>query len=331
MAKLKNKIEAIIFSDLHITKYTKYNQGDRRTKNALDVLKRIKLLTKRHNTVSLFLGDLMHKEKNITNELLSKTLPFFYKLWGNGKFKTYAISGNHDQSSYNTKENPSPSYIETFSKTFEGLVCMDFKKQEFETWDLYGIPYLTHDIGLIETIKEYGNQLDPNKVNVLMLHTTMPNAQDTDNRSIKSTLGEGEFSKAIAKFDIVFCGHIHKPEEYGVGKTTIIQVGAPQQQRITDRDCEMGYWIMYDNFDIEFVPFKHYPKFIPLAASTPIPDNKNFYYHLPDAPKSNKGEEKKEFTIGMRGNRLARNYMKTKGIKDKDKRKALTEALKKVL
>lgn len=332
MAKYKNKVKAIIFSDLHINKYTKYNQGDRRTKNALDVLKNIKLLTKRHKTVSLFLGDLMHKEKNITNELLSKTLPFFSSLWASGKFKTYAITGNHDQSSYNTRENPSPSYIETLSKTFKGIECMDFRKQEFDDWDLYGIPYLTHDIGLIATIKEYGKKLSKDKVNVLMLHTTMPNARDTDNRVIKSGVTENEFSKAVAKFDIVLCGHIHKPEEWGIAKTTIIQVGAPQQQRATDRHCEMGYWIMYDNFEFEFVPFKKYPKFVELEPGQVAPDNKDFYYTgAVQKANTSRGKKGREFTVNMEGYKLARNYMKTKEIKDKAKRKALVKSLKKVL
>lgn len=331
MAKNKRKVRAVIFSDLHINKYTKYNQGDRRTKNALDVLKNIHLVTKRYKAVSLFLGDLMHKEKNITNELLSKTLPYFSKLWGSGKFKTYAITGNHDQSSFNTRENTSPSYIKTLSETFPGMICMDFRKEEFDDWDLYGIPYLTHDLGLIDTIKEFGKKLNPQKVNILMLHTTMPNARDTDNRVIKSTVGEGEFERAIAKFDIVFCGHIHRPETYNIIKTTIVQVGAPQQQRATDRNCEMGYWLLYDNFEVEFIPFKKYPKFIELAPGETPPDNKHFYYNRPEIKKSKSGEKVREFGVNMEGYKLARNYMKTRDIKDKRKRKALVKALKKVL
>lgn len=329
MAKYKNKIEAIIFSDLHINKYAKFNQGNRRTLNALDVLRNIKLLTKRHKTVSLFLGDLFHKEKNITNELLGDTLPFLSKMWGNGNFKTYAITGNHDQSSFNTVENQSPSYINTLSKTFPGLVCMDFKIERFDTWDLYGVPYLTHDIGLIDTVKNF--ELDVKKVNVLMLHTTMPNARDTDNRTVKSNLAQVQFERTMGRFDIILCGHIHKPEMYDIGKTRVIQVGAPQQQRATDRNCDMGYWIMYNNFEFEFVPFKHYPKFIELPAGTKPPDNKNFYTFAEVKKAKTKQVNLQKFSTKLSGRKLAKNYLKVKAIEDKDKKIALTETLKKVL
>lgn len=329
MATAKNKIRAIIFSDLHLENWKQHNEGQRRLKNGLDVLKRIKLICKVHKAPALFAGDLFNKEKHLTNFLIEETFPYLYKIWGSGKFETYAITGNHDQSQQNLIDNQSPSYVKSLSKVFKGLHCLDFKSYDFGDWELYGVPYLTHDLGLVDYINNL--DIDPGKVNILMLHTTMPNVRDTDGREMVSHLPTNEFEKAVGRFDIVFSGHIHKPMQFGVGKTTIVQVGAPQQQRFTDRNCEMGYWILYNNFEVEFKAFKDYPKFVELEPGQTKPDNKNFYITKPKKAKGIKVVEKKNFDVSLSGNKLARNYCKEKGIDDKVKKKALKQTLKKVL
>lgn len=326
MAKLKNKVKAVIFSDHHLENWKRFNDKERRTKYGLEILLRIKKITLRHKCISLFAGDILHKEKGISNKLLSLVLPLFSKLWSSGKFKTYAISGNHDQSEQNLIDKQSPSYINTLAKTFKGLISVDFKQEDFGDWTLSGVPYLTHDIGLVDYIK--GIKLESKKFNVLMLHTTMPGAKDTDNREIPSHLDLNKFEKAVSRFDLVICGHIHKPEDYWIGKTKIIQVGAPNQQRLTDRDCEMGYWIMYDNFEVEFINFKKYPKFKIIAEGESKPDNHN-YYVVEKKPKVNKDPTNiKAFDNNLSVSKLSRNYLKEKGIKDKKRKRALINILK---
>lgn len=324
----KDKVIAVIFSDHHQELWKKFNEKDRRTKYASDALSRIKAITLKHKAVSIFLGDLLHKEKGISNKLLSIVLPLFSRLWSSGKFITYAISGNHDQSEQNLLSNKSSSYIKTLSKTFKGMVCMDLKQKDFGDWTLTGVPYITHDIGLVGHLKKI--QLKSNKFNVLMLHTTMPGAKDTDGREMKSHMELNEFEKAIARFDMVLCGHIHKPELYKVAKTTVLQVGATQQQRLTDRDCELGYWLLYDNYDLEFVPMNKYPKFKILKPREKKPDNHNYYVIQKEIKKKPGVVNVKKFDSNLPVDKLSKNYLKEKGIKDKDKRKALINVLKEV-
>lgn len=327
MAKSTKKIKAVIYSDLHLENWKNHNEGGRRTKNGLEVLKRIKLICKVYKAPALFAGDLFHKEKHITNYLLQQTFPMLSKAFGSEKIPTYAITGNHDQSQSNLLDKPSPSYIETLAKTFKGLKCIDLDKVSFEDWDLYGIPYITHDLGLVNYINNI--DIDTGKVNVLMLHTTMPGVKDTDGREVLSHLQPTEFEKAIGRFDIVISGHIHKPMTFKIGKTTVVQVGAPQQQRFTDRDCEMGYWLMYDNFELEFKPWKDFPKFIEIEEGVKKPDNKNFYVVRPKKREAKTNIVKQDnFDMKLSGTKLARNYCKEKGIKDKDKKKALKVTLK---
>ena len=90
-------ITLVVFSDLHLEKYKNFNEGNRRVKNGIDVLRKIAYITKKYKAISVFTGDLYHKEQGITNELFQETLPFLGKLWTSGKFKTIAITGNHDQ------------------------------------------------------------------------------------------------------------------------------------------------------------------------------------------------------------------------------------------
>lgn len=327
MQKSNKKVLAVIFSDLHLDRWKKFNEHNRRTKNGLDVLKRLRLVAKKYNAIQLFLGDMFHKERGISNALLEDTLPYFGKLYKSDKYKTYAITGNHDQSEQNTIKKPSPSYINTLSKTFAGIECIDFKSVEFENFIIYGVPYLTHDLGLLEYLDKL--KVSKNKVNILMLHTTLPGAKDTNGSSMESYLTSNELEKVLTKFDIVLCGHIHKPMEWGIAKTTVIQVGAPQQQRLTDKDCEMGYWLMYDNFDLKFIPFKNYPKFKTIKPGVDIPKDGNFYVLEQREKVSRDSNISNSFNVNLEKKKLARNYCKEKGIKDKKKKRSLREVLNK--
>lgn len=328
----RQEILAVIFSDLHLENYKKFNEGKRRLKNAKDVIRKIALVCKKYKAISIFTGDLYHKEKGLTNDILEDTLPFFSKLYSSGKFETFGITGNHDQSQQNLIGKESPSYIKTLAKTFKGFHCFDFSQFEIPDTNVivHGVPYLTHDIGLIKYINDI--KVSPAYKNILALHTTMPGAKDTDGREVHSNIENNEFNKAIQKFDLVICGHVHKPSMYKVGMTTVVQVGAPQQQRLTDKNCEMGYWLLYHDLKMEFVPFKGYPKFIEIENISQKTDNTNFYVLKPKRIErtSKEGLVKRDFGNTLDKEALAENYCKEKGISDKRKSKALSKTLKNV-
>lgn len=323
----RNDILAIIYSDEHIALWKSHNKDLRRTNNSLRTLKHLRFLAKQTGAPLLFCGDMFHKEDGISNKLFSMVMPKFSYLYGDSETNTYGITGNHDQSEANFVNNPSPSYIQALADTFPGFHCLDFKTKDFGDWTVSGIPYLTHDLGLLESVQKIS--IDHNKYNVLMLHTTLPGAKDNDGRVMHSNFKETEFEKAILKFDLVLCGHIHKPHRYMLMTTDIVQVGATKHQRLTDSGSKLGYWILYKNYELKFVELDKYPKFIKLAPGEKAPDDKNFY--IPTVKqKKRKKSTKHRFTKSDSKKQLAKKYIKEKKIKNKRKKNALIETLKSV-
>lgn len=322
----KKKIIAVVYSDLHLEKWNKFNEHNRRLKNGLDVLKKVQKVAKINNCPILFAGDLMHKDKSISNFLLQECLPVFKRMWSGKGPTTYAITGNHDQSEENTHNHVSPSYVKTFSQIFPGLVCTDYTSKDTGEFVIHGVPYLTHDLGFDEVVESF--KLNKDKPNILMIHTTIPGAHDTDGREINSTLNGKSLKKLFSRFDLVITGHIHKPEEFKIGGTKVIQVGAPQHQRATDSRSDMGYVIIYEDLTYKWV-WLDYPKFKYIEEGETIPDTKNFYIvslKEKESRKDNKVEN--NFNMSTSKSKLAIAYIKEKRIEDKKKKNALIKALK---
>lgn len=317
----------IVYSDIHHNVWNQYNENDRRVKISLEVENHIFKVAKKLNVDVLFTGDIMHTEKHITNKLLSYILPHYKRLEKYG-VNMYAISGNHDQCEINIKESRSPNYIKTFSRVFDYIKCLDFKVSLNKGTLICGIPYLTHDQGLLEHLKSIPfKTYSKAKVKICMMHTTLPTTRDTDGRLIQTnTIGHEVMNFLEKKFDLVLVGHIHKPMKLG---KNIIQVGATNQQRKTDKECDLGYWIIYKDLSSEFVPVKS-ARFVELEWDEKKPDDDNFYYNkLKEIPQ-------KEFKVQVEGNfdnttntrKLARSYLKEKEIKDSTKKKMLISILK---
>ena len=127
-------------------------------------MKILKLKAKVLNVPILFTGDLLHKEKQVSNKLLSILLPFFKKIWGSSKYPTFAIDGNHDQCEENTLDHESPSYIKTFSQIYKGLNCVNNESVEYNNLMIHGVPYLTHDLGLNQAIDNRIKKINKKKM-----------------------------------------------------------------------------------------------------------------------------------------------------------------------
>lgn len=317
----------IAYSDIHHNIWNSFNEGDRRIKESLRVEKEIYKEAKKLQVPKLFIGDLLQNEKTVSNKLLSYILPHYAKLWGKNSSMTFAISGNHDQSEQNTPDYISPSYIRTLSEVFPGMICMDFKSNSYGNVMLHGIPYLTHDTGMLESLLKIKRSKD--QKNILMIHTTLPGSVDTDGREMENlTLGKKTI-RELKKFDLVLTGHIHMPM---VLSKNIIQIGATNQQRKTDKGVKLGYWIIYSDMSYKFMPLKS-AEFIELEWDEEKPDNKHYYYNK-DKPqekrKRNSSEQSTNFSKTENRELLADTYIKEKGIKDKDKKRALIKTLKDV-
>ena len=317
---MKKKVEAIVFSDLHINDFPKFNTDYKRTRNHLRVLFLIKALCREYKCPAIFCGDLFHKPEVIENRLLEMVMDAFTEL-DFDEWKMYAISGNHCMSDTNSIDRHSASWTRTFTKQYSFLECIDWKDQLIgENIVLHGVPYIDHNIGLNQYVKKIPLMSDAK--HVLLLHTDYPGAKDTDGVEVGSV--ENLNINSLSRFDLVLCGHIHKPQRLS---KKVYMVGAPLQQRRTDKDCELGYWKLYSDLSMEFVPFKEFPRFIDVDKEEDKKDDGNYYTVISRAEKEQE-EIKNRISRGMSKVGMVRKYLRTKGIKDKDKKELLVNIIK---
>ena len=105
-------------------------------------------------------------------------------------------------------------------------------------------------------------------------------------------------------------------------------IGAPLQQRRTDKNCEMGYWELYEDLSLKFIPLDNFPKFIDVESEEEVKDDGNYYTVIPKQSRVEKIVEHK-ITKQLSKKRLAKRYMRTTGIKDKNRENLLINILNK--
>jgi DNA repair exonuclease SbcCD nuclease subunit len=322
----KRKPIFIIYSDIHHHIYAQYNEDNKRLKTSLDIEESLFLEAKNLGIPIIFTGDILHNDELIQNELFEHILPHYVKL-NKLNVTWYGIDGNHDQSDINTFEKRSSNYIKTLCSAFDNFVYMSFESDIIEAGNkyigLHGIPYISHDKDLykiVKSIKRYKGI-----PNILLLHTTLPMAKDTNGRIIQTTTIDKKFMKMISRrFDLTLTGHIHKPMKLG---DNIYQIGATNQQRKTDKDCEMGYWIMYDDLKMKFIPIDS-PKFIELKEGEKAKNKEDYYYNKVEKNEEDVIQDTKEYSDTTNTKLIVKSYLKQKGIKDKNKRRLLIKLLK---
>lgn len=320
----KKRVVALAFSDLHINDWSKFNKDNERTRNHFKVLSHLVSKACKYDCPILFCGDLLHKAESVSTDLLATIQVQFVHLlgeWGLYKSEIWAISGNHDMPSTNTKDHPSNSLVSILSNYYEWLKCIDWQCLETEDIKVWGIPYLDHNIGLNEAVKAI--QVDPNKKNILLLHTDYPGAKDTDGVEVGTV--ENLNTNLLSKFDLTLIGHIHKPQRLS---KKVYMVGAPLQQRRTDRNCDMGYLKIYEDMTVKFVNLSDkFPKFIDVETEDQIKDDGN-YYTVVGAKAKLEEDKPNKITKALSKKKLVRRYLKAKGIKDTQKKEVLLKILK---
>lgn len=313
----KREVIAIAFSDLHLNDWAKFNQNGHRTLNGFDVLYRIAKICHHKKCPALFCGDLFHKPENINQELFDHLLIMSHQLEIDyPRFRCYAINGNHDLSVVNHIDRPSSGWVTKFSMIYHWLVDVDCKEFQIGKFSCLGIPYIDHNNGLNDFIKR-------RKSDILMLHTDYPGAQDTDGRVIDTS--ENLNVNLLKPYKLVLIGHIHKPQRLG---KKVYMIGAPQQQRRTDRNCKMGYLEIYDDLSVKFKYWDDYPKFIDVESEEDIKDDGNYYTVVPKTSRVEKVTNHK-ITKQLSKKQLARRYMKQKGQHNKQRLELLTNILNK--
>lgn len=327
---MKNKKEllAIVFSDLHLNIWSKFNQNNERTRESFRVLSF--LANKYPKVPALFCGDLFHKAESIDTDLLEMWVEYepADRDEPGYQWEMWYIDGNHSLKHRNTVKKPIKSLATILQKRW--MKNLNFCSAKLcstnESFMVHGIPYIDDNVGvneyLSEIIKKYGiGKKGRTHKHILLLHTTYPGAKDTDGREVEAPNAINP--NLLNKFDLVLCGHIHKPQRLS---KKVYMVGAPNQQRRTDKGCKLGYWELYDDLSMVFKELADYPKFIDVESEDQVKDDGNYYTVIP--PKPRKEEvTKHKITKRLSKKSLVKKYMRAKGIKDKTKQELLTNIL----
>lgn len=323
---MEHKIIAIAFSDFHLHEWKQFNENNRRLQVSIDIAKTLIKRAAKLKVPLLFTGDLLEDDNCMTNNVF-KALAIIVNELRKHKVVMYAISGNHDQCSKNTLDNPSNSWVETLSYLSNGyFVCLDNRVEETGrsgvSISLYGVPYMSGNKDFKKAIKRHKDKLNPHSFNILMIHTALHGAKEPDG----STRTEVEniplaMYKLFEGFDLVLSGHIHKPQKLG---SNIYMLGATNHQRRSDRGCKMGYWAIYKDSPPLFIKSKA-PEFIEVEEM-PL-EGDDFYVLKPK--KSNAVVDERHIVNEQSRSKLAKTYCKIKGIKSKTKVKKLANLLNK--
>lgn len=325
-----SKVIAVAFSDLHLNLWAKFNKDYKRTQDSFRVLFKIIAECEKYDVPALFCGDFFHKPENLDQELALMVKDFLDKVYKkHPKFQMFCIEGNHDIKLINnlivdTKSKVTArGWLSFFENDHPITILSPNTPPAFLDMDymVYGVPYIDHNIGLSKYLKTL--RLKEGFKNILLLHTDYPGAKDTDGRVVDSA--ENINLNMLNRFDLVLCGHIHKPQRLS---KKVYMLGAPIQQRRTDKDCKMGYWLVMDDLSMKFVELKGFPKFIDVESEDEVKDDGNYYTVIPKK-SSEKVNTNHKITKTLSKKKLAKRYLKEKGIKDRGKEDLLIKILKK--
>lgn len=327
---------AIGSSDWHLHNWNQFNKDGLRIEIARQFLVNLFVEAEEKGVPILFPGDLWHTPQGIA----TKTFYIFSKLFNELRkqfptVKVIGIPGNHDQSENSKIGSLAPNLFSAWCECFpEIFKDVSFKILETDNMIISGIPYINHNIGFTEFVKgrlrdgiRNISKKNPEKIKVLLIHTDLMGALDTSGREV----GQVEnIPRSLGKFfkdwDIVLSGHIHKPQVMWEG--SVIMVGSPYQQRRSDSGCDMGYWHIYSDKSYEFIKYDS-PGFRFYSEGKEHENTDDFWIPIPKEVKIEKKKTKK-FNPKMNRTKMAKKYVRAKGIKDETKLQALIDTLNKV-
>lgn len=326
MSKLpRTKVIAIWFTDLHAHLWKSFNENNRRLYLGQQSLELIAEQCRIHKAPALFSGDLYHADTDVPQEVIEMMLTTYKTEFEDNKIPFYGISGNHDQHGMDNRHSkPCPTHLSVYSKLFPTFNLMDYGYKVTKDFMVCGIPYNIGNVDL-STFRKYFRELDTGKKpKILLIHTDLPGAKEPNGLSLETFQNVSSNYVEFAKgFDLILSGHIHKPQQL---HKKVYMGGAMYQQRKSDEGCEMGYWRIYDNLELEFVPV-NFPQF-----KQGPPDNFNYCYERPASSLDevvHLGEET-NYKASAAPLEITKNYLKDQKIDHKLKTKALYETINKL-
>lgn len=317
------KVKFIAFSDLHLNQWNlSYEYSGDRLRDGINALNTIIDKARQHKVPMLFSGDFCHRPKSLDSEVI-EAISMVYL----GQ-KVIGIDGNHDQRKTNTHKNPSPGYFSFISRMKESMYCVNYTFMHYDGTLIHGIPYMKHNVGF-KTYLRRAHQTrlkHPQYKHVLLIHTDLPGVV-TENGMVMEKVENIKSLKVFKGFDLVLCGHIHKPQ---ILSSKIINVGAPYQQNIGEMGQERGYWEIYEDFTCQFIPLTNIPTYKRYNPKKGPGDlSKHIWVPHIEAAAEVGGEVLSKFDIKQSRKSIADYYLKVNEQKSKRKRKLLISLINK--
>lgn len=321
---------AIATSDWHLNEWKQFNKDDVRSSVSDGFVEE---LCKQSHTLKvpiLFSGDLFHTPGGLTNSIIDHHNALFRML--EDKYpgaRIIGISGNHDMAETSIVGKEKKTYMKSFSKAFPKLfTCIDETYLRLPMFTVYGIPYLTHNRGFTDIVEDLKTLTEKtnNDPKILLIHTHLYGAKDPSGYEVDEVPNiPRNLGKLFKGFDLVLAGHIHKHAK--LWKEKVLMVGAPYQQRASDSGTKMGYLDIYSDMTFKFRKYKA-PEFIYYNEGERPDDDYNYLIEVPKPTK-----KRKELENTFKGNAskesLAKEYFKTKNIKNKRRLNLLIDVLNK--
>jgi DNA repair exonuclease SbcCD nuclease subunit len=315
---MKEEVAFIAFSDIQVEDWKRHSKDHRRLHLNGVVVSRIVALCKKYDCPALFCGDLFDNPKALDNYTLNHVFKWFNHFRNNG-IHLIAISGNHDQSESNFLGKESPNYIKMMADVYSNVTNLDFKTITHQGFDISGIPFITGNVDYAKAMEETRSRLVKGKKHILLIHTDLWGAKDTLGRVVDSVQNiPAQLDKFFEGFDLVLCGHIHKPQ---LIRRNILMLGATHQQRVSDAGTDMKIWKLTKSL-----------KAIPVLTRQPVftyKGNPDYDFILP--PPIKEAEEADPVKVSFKSTNplvLAKNFLKANKIKSKPKLNILLKYLK---
>lgn len=218
----------LIYSDLHIGLHGKQLDEAGNNIRLMDVLAVQEqifeyALANDNITEVWFLGDLIDPKVKVPVVVLSETKKRFTNFKNrlqvaNRTIKLKYMTGNHDQYLKNN-ENHSVNIL------LGDVDVIDQPQTHFydENTLIHWMPFIRDTETILTTIRSL--QCMPEKRNILLIHQTITGCVTGPINYLLEDSGLS--SEELTSFDLVFSGHIHKPQE--LDNNRIIYVGSPLQ------------------------------------------------------------------------------------------------------
>jgi DNA repair exonuclease SbcCD nuclease subunit len=300
------KTRFVIFSDLHIDNYSRFNNKHSRLDNTLFALEDMFEYCNR-NEVDIIIngGDLFNKSY-LDGSVIYRTYIMLNKLFKQyPNIKLLSITGNHELEFKNIyPEKPTSSILWLKSVFSNNFFIIDNKNIELHGITIYGIPYYEYPEMFYQALESFG---EIEQESILICHQMTP---------FENLPCDIDWERPIfTKFKRIFVGHIHAHYNF----KNITSIGSPLGRDFGDVNHTNKGFIFYDYLSesIRKIDLK-YPKFI-YTDDELFEDDFNYFKFIPKETEVVIEKEEAEIINSyMKKEDIITNYLNAIGNKDND-------------